>query len=103
MKNVTSKIDSKANQILVQETTKEVCQVLKINYSKLKSKQKALLDVMIVALINLEIQQRNKRNKEILEQKKVLMTKEVKSRLGEEILNTQPPLEEVNYKESEGS
>lgn len=87
MKNVTSKIDTKQNQILVQETTKEVCEVLKINYSKLKSKQKALLDVMIVALINLEIQQRNKQAKQTIVQKKVLVTKEAAA----------------VYKESEGS
>jgi len=62
MKKITTKIESKELQILVQETTKEVCGVLKLNYSKLKSKQKTLLDVIVVALINLESQQRNKQN-----------------------------------------
>jgi hypothetical protein len=56
MKNITTRNISKESQILIQETTKDVCDKLKINYSKLKSKQRSLLDRMIVALIKLELE-----------------------------------------------
>ena len=58
MKKITQKNISKESQILIQETTKDVCEKLKINYSKLKSKPKALLDRMIVALIKFELERK---------------------------------------------
>lgn len=55
MKRLTQKGISKQSQLLIKETQDHVCDMLKINYSKLKSKPKALLDRMIVALIKFEL------------------------------------------------
>lgn len=64
MKQITKKNISRQSQLLIKETQKHVCETLKINYSKLKSKPKALLDRMIVALIRLELEVKENKDKE---------------------------------------
>jgi hypothetical protein len=64
MKRLTQKGISKESQLLIKETQEHVCQTFKINYSKLKSKPKALLDRMIVALIRFELEVKNEKEEE---------------------------------------
>ena len=64
MKQITKKNISRESQLLIKETQEHVCNTLRINYSKLNSKPRALLDRMIIALIKFELERKEAKSQE---------------------------------------